>query len=313
MSKHSPLCEPAAPGVRCQGDQFAMHTPMSSPKQWVSINEPTSADNCSFILIKSAPDVNAREVEIPNSNAVDVAVLWGSTVLHAAHLLAPGTFTVGEGSGKVTPCDFFMPEQVLGVPQLTLLVVRGSVPSVCAPRQAQGYFELPNQSRILLDELRAGRQQSMVIAAELEIPLTMGSKACVIIGDFTFQFAAVRAAKLAARDRLAFADRETLNFFGLSLAAAASFMLSMAYFVPTQNGLEDQTFDEDQIHAMRQFLTASAERERETNNTAQSSNEAARDEEGGTGTRAKHEEGAMGNPTSRNTNKRSAPQPIFNG
>jgi hypothetical protein len=82
----------------------------------------------------------------------------------------------------------------------------------------------------------------------------------------------------------------------------------MAYFVPTQNGLEDQNFDEDQLHAMQQFLTASAERERETKDTAQSSNEGARDEEGGTGTRAKHEEGAMGNPTSRNINKRWAIQ-----
>jgi len=304
MSKHPPFGEPTAPSEPRPARQDTMYTSVSSPQQWVSVNEPMLADNCSYMLIKSTADVNEREVEIPNSNAVDVTVLWGSTVLHAAHLLAPGTFTVGEGSDKGTRCDFFMPEQVLGVPQLTLLVVRGSVPSVCAPRQAQGYFETPNQSRILLDELRAGRHQSMGLATDLEIPLTMGSKACMRIGDFTFLFAAVRAAKSAARDRIPFADRETLNFFGLSLAAAASFMISMAYFVPTQNGLEDQNFDEDQIHAMRQFLTASAERERETKDTAQSSNDAARDEEGGTGKRAKYDEGTMGNPTSRNVNKR---------
>jgi len=305
MSKHPPLCEPIAPDDR---NQDARHTPVSSPQQWVSTNEVPAGDNCSYILIKSAPDVSAQEVEIPNSNAVDVAVLWGSTVLHAAHVLVPGTFTVGEGNRKGTPCDFFMPERVLGVPQLTLLVVRGSVLSVCVPRQAQGHFEMPNRSRVLMDELRARRQQSLGIVADLEIPLTMGSKACLRIGEFTFQFAAVRAARSAAKDRLPFADRETLNFFGLSLAAAAGFMVSMAYFIPAQNGLEDQTFDEDQLHAMRQFLTASAERERETKDTAQSSNEAARDEEGGTGTRAKHEEGAMGSPTSRNTSQRWAIQ-----
>jgi hypothetical protein len=307
MSKHSPLCEPNTPSARRPGSQRAVYAPMSCPQPWVSVNETQATGNCSYVLIKSAPDVSAQEVEIPNSNAVDVTVLWGSTVLHAAHVLATGTFTVGEGLGK-EPCDFFMPEQVLGVSQQTLLVIRDSIPSVCVPRQALGYFELPNQPRIPLAELRAGSHLGIDSAAGFELPLTMGSKVCLTIGDFTFHFASVRAAKSVARDRIPFADHETLSFFSLSLAAAASFMLSMAYFVPTQTGLEEQSFDEDQILAMRQFLTASAERERDAKDSDQTSNQAARDEEGGTGTRAKHEEGAMGNPTTRITNKRWAIQ-----
>ncbi|HEY5958327.1 MAG TPA: AgmX/PglI C-terminal domain-containing protein, partial [Polyangiaceae bacterium] len=55
-----------------------------------------------------------------------------------------------------------------------------------------------------------------------------------------------------------------------------------------------------------QYLVSAAEREQEAKPTEQAAEETADDREGGTGTRAKNEEGAMGKPTSHAVNRRFA-------
>jgi hypothetical protein len=55
---------------------------------------------------------------------------------------------------------------------------------------------------------------------------------------------------------------------------------------------------------MQQYLNAAAEREMEEKETEQVSENNADNKEGGTGTRAKGEEGSMGNPNSKATNNR---------
>jgi hypothetical protein len=305
MSKIPLYCEPAAPRTSQFGNPpVASCKPTPTAYQWASIHEPSTPEDCDYALIKSAADDRLRDIELPESRAVDVTVLWGRNVIHASHLTPPGTFTVGQCSSKGAVCDFFMPEEVLGERQLTLLDVRAAMPTAIVPKQAIGYFEMPGEAPTPLDELRARAQSTSSHDSALQLPMPFGSRVCLKIGAFSFQFAAVRAGKPVARDLLPSADREVLSFFGVSLAAIASFMLSMAYFVPAQNSMDDQPFDEDQIIAMTQFLHASAEREREVKDDPQSSNEASHDTEGGTGTRAKYEEGIMGNPTSRAHNQR---------
>jgi hypothetical protein len=305
MSKNPLFCEPAALRTQPSSNQpFAACKPAANTCHWASVQEPSAAGHCDYALIKSAPDVRPQDVEVPESIAVDVTILWGSNVIHASHVTPPGTFTVGQFSGKGTACDFFMPEEVLGERQLTLLDVRAAMPTAIIPRQAQGFIEMPGQPRTTLDEMRKRQQPSTSNASMVQLPMPFGSRICLKIGDFSFQFASVRAGKPVARDLLPSADREVLSFFGVSLAAIASFVVAMAYFVPAQSYLDDQPFDEDQIVAMTQFLHASAERERDAKDDPQTSNAATHDTEGGTGTRAKYEEGAMGNPTSRAHNQR---------
>ena len=55
---------------------------------------------------------------------------------------------------------------------------------------------------------------------------------------------------------------------------------------------------------MQKMLNAAAEREQEEKETEQVAENNADNKEGGTGTRAKGEEGSMGNPNTKATNKR---------
>jgi len=261
-----------------------------------------------YSLVKSGPGVAARDIALPDSCAVDVTVLWGADILFAAQVPNGGSFTVGEEATPTTPCDFFMPEQVLGAAQLTLLVVRDSNPIVHVPVGADGFFQMPDQPALTFGALRAGRGLTSSTGTGLELPLPHACRACLRLGQFTFYFACAGAARPATREALPFCDRQALSFFGLSLTSVGAVMMSMAYFVPVQNALGAEGINENQVYAMTQFLTASAERERETLHALEPEPTAVRDIEGGTGTRAQNEEGAMGNPTARAVNRRFAVQ-----
>jgi len=71
---------------------------------------------------------------------------------------------------------------------------------------------------------------------------------------------------------------------------------------------DDEGIDKDQLYLIQQYLKSAAEREQEERETEQIAEEDADNKEGGTGTRAKGEEGSMGNPNSKATNKRYAVQ-----
>ena len=298
MSNNALDCQPVQSGTfygACQ--------PFTRAASWLGARDRETEAACAYALIKSAPDVRSQDVELPDTSAVDVVVLWGRTILHATHLQQSASFSVGCSSRRGERCDFFMPSEVLGDALLTLLEFRAGAPVVLVPAQFGGYLEQPGQARRDLSTLRtrvSGR------ASQIELPIVLGSRVCLTLGEFSFQFATVRAGKPIAREPLPATDREALAFFGASLLAVASFVACMAYFVPTQNGMDEMPFDEDQIVAMTQYLHAAAEQEHEFVDSPQASNEASRDTEGGTGTRAKYEEGKMGDPTSRASNGRHA-------
>lgn len=296
-------CEPAHPSSTIASPLPAVaHNFLAGVPNWVSVHERVSAKQYGYALIKSGPDVRSQEVEIPNSMAVEVTVLWGSTVLHVAHVVPPGSFSVGEVTGKNVPCDFFMPEEILGVPWLSLLDTAGSSPVIHIPRQAQGHLDQLGKSRISLDGAKRQANSSTLADGSVDVSLPLGARASLQFGDFTFQLAAVRAGKPSKRGLSAGVEREVICFFGLSLAAVASFVTSMAFFVPSQVGLEDDTLNQDQVYAITQFLRAAAERETDAKASEQVASVDANDREGGTGTRAQHEEGAMGKPTAKADN-----------
>jgi hypothetical protein len=258
-------------------------------------------------MFESATSVYLPDLEHAEASAVAVTVMWEADVLCATHLLRRGTFSIGEGDDKGVGCDFFLPKEILGVSQLTLLTVHDAAATITIPPHAEGFMQDPSGNRSLLNGNANGAQCANGPERSIQLPLILGGKVCVRLGAFTFHLVAVRAGKSLAKP-LPFGEREAMTFFGMSLGAVASFMLAMAYFVPAQNGLDDQSFDEDQIYAMKAFLTASAEREREASDATPTANETARDTEGGTGTRALHEEGKMGSVTSRAVNKHYAVQ-----
>jgi hypothetical protein len=96
-------------------------------------------------------------------------------------------------------------------------------------------------------------------------------------------------------------------YFGLSFASIGGMMAALAFFVPPMGLTDDEELDKDALYLMQQYLKAAAEREQEEKE-AEVVQEQSDNKEGGTGTRAKGEEGSMGNPTTKATNKRYAVQ-----
>ncbi|MEY4548983.1 MAG: hypothetical protein RL685_5178, partial [Pseudomonadota bacterium] len=59
-----------------------------------------SGGNYTYAMVKSGPDVTPDEVELPHVQAAEVMILWGTNVLHVAHLSPPRNFYVGEEQSK---------------------------------------------------------------------------------------------------------------------------------------------------------------------------------------------------------------------
>jgi hypothetical protein len=78
----------------------------------------------------------------------------------------------------------------------------------------------------------------------------------------------------------------------------------MAMFMPPLSDTADDSISEDQRFLIQQYLDSAAEQEMEEKETEQIAEENADNREGGTGTRAKGEEGSMGNPNSKLTGNR---------
>jgi hypothetical protein len=261
-----------------------------------------------FTLIKSGPDVSPDEVELAGVASVEVMVLWGTNVLHVTHLTPPRNFYVGEEQGKNLVTDFFIPAEKLGTTRLPVVLGDRTSLALVIPPNARGTVDLPGQPRMTMDEARARAQTSAEVSGGHQFPLPGGAKARLEIDQFVFQVAAVNAGKPIPAGLAAGMDWSVATYFGLSLLAHAGFIAAMAFFVPPLGLTDDEGIDKDQLRLIQQYLKSAAEREQEEKETEQVAEENADNKEGGTGTRAKGEEGSMGNPTSKATNKRYAIQ-----
>jgi hypothetical protein len=260
-----------------------------------------------YTLVKSGPDVSPDEVEVPHLQAVEVMVLWGTNVLHVSHLTPPRNFYVGEDAGKNFGCDFFIPSEKLGTTRLPVVLGDRASVTLVIPPNARGYIDIPGQPRVSLDEARHRASPSAEVSGGHQIPLGGGAKARVEMGEFVFQVAAVNAGKPLKHGLGAGVEWAALMYFGLSFLAHAGVIAAMAFFVPPL-GLDDEgDIDKDQLYLIQQYLKSAAEREQEEKE-AEVVEENADNKEGGTGTRAKGEEGSMGNPTTKAVNKRYAVQ-----
>lgn len=260
-----------------------------------------------YTMIKSGPDVSSDEVEIPHLQSVEVMVLWGSNVLHVSHLTPPRNFYVGEEQGKNFACDFFVPSEKLGTTRLPVVVGDRASVAVVIPPGATGTVELPGMPRMSMDEARQRAQPTAEVSGGHQLNLPSGGKARVEVGDFVFQVAAVNAGKPIKHGVAVGFDWNVAMYFGLSLAAVGGLVAAMAFFVPPMGLTDDEELDKDALYLMQQYLKSAAEREQEEKE-AEVVQDNSDNKEGGTGTRAKGEEGSMGNPTTKAVNKRYAVQ-----
>jgi FHA domain len=250
-----------------------------------------------YALVRNGPAPSAEEVERPGVDAVEVTILWGTNVLGVAHLSPPRAFAVGEEAGA----DFCLPVERLGVSRLPLVSAEGGAARLVIPPGATGFVRLPGKPDLSLDEARRAGSPSAELADAREVALPNGARARIEIGGFAFQVGAVDAGKAVPRGLAAGGDTRMASAFGLTLAASAMLVGAMAYFVPPL-GITDDEVNPHSTYVMQQYLTASAERERQMTEDQDAADK--NSSEGGTGQAAKHESGELGKVGAPHTNKR---------
>lgn len=271
------------------------------------IAAPVAGGPTTYTLVKQGPDVNPDEVENAAVSSVEIMILWGTTVLHVQHLTPPRSFYVGEEENKNFRCDYFLPAEKLGGATRAPVVVSsgGSVSAVLFPK-SKGTVELPGQPKMTVEELVASGKARPCpeLSGAHMIDLPAGGRSRVEVDGLVFQVASVSAGKKLPIPLVAAASITGLMFFGLSFVVHAGLLAGMAFFKPSLSGVDDDEARREQQMLMQQFLKAAAEREQEEKPPEETAQQNAENKEGGTGTRAKGEEGSMGNPNTKATNNR---------
>jgi hypothetical protein len=259
-----------------------------------------------YTLLKSGPEVNPDEVEVPHLASIEVMTVWDSNILHVDHLTPPRSYYVGEEVGdNKTTCDFFVPSEMLGTTRAPIVVANGVSASLVILPRSNGTVEIPGQGKIALQDLVAsGRaRQSSELSGAYEFELPAGAKARMELehSGLVFQVSAVNAGKPVPAGVLAQFEAVAYIYFALSLLLHLGVVASLAFFMPHMNGDDSEAIDRDTLLMMQHLLNAEAEREKEEEKTEEVTEVNADNKEGGTGTRAKGEEGSMGNPNTKET------------
>ena len=270
-----------------------------------AINAPGGSDfdpsqPYTFSLMKSGPEVHPDEVET-HAAAIEVIVKWDQNTLHVQHSSPPKSFYVGEEAS-----DYFIPSEQLGTTRAPIVVARGGGATLIMLPRSSGTVEVPGQGTFTFEDLissgRARSSSEMSGAHEYDLPTNAKAK-MNLEGGLTFEVSNVNAGKSPPVGAFSSFEPAAYMFIGLSFLLHIGIVASMAFFMPKMGNDDAEAIDRDQLLLMQKMLNAAAEREEEQKETEQQPDQADQ-KEGGTGTRAKGEEGSMGNPNTKDTNKR---------
>ncbi|WP_437606005.1 VWA domain-containing protein [Sorangium sp. So ce834] len=229
--------------------------------------------------------------------SVEILVSWGTTVLFVQHLAPPRAFDVGERRDDGRPCDLFLPERVLGARRAPLLDVdpAGRVRFVLLGA-ATGTLALGGAPLSAADARarHAGATRPDLPGAVL-VPLPARARVDVELAGVRIQIAADAAA--AERARRSLVSRKSLALHTASAALHLGLLGALARWAPPPEG-PSSDMSEGRIALMRQYLASADERELRAS-LEQEAAPNADAKEGGTGTRAKGEEGSMGGAPAR--------------
>ncbi|HWZ84773.1 MAG TPA: FHA domain-containing protein, partial [Thermoanaerobaculia bacterium] len=257
-----------------------------------------------YSMLKSGPDVNPDEVEIAHVSTVEVMILWESNVLHVSHLTPPRSFYVGEEFSEKSGCDYFIPSETLGTTRAPIVVSRGIGAAMVILPRSRGYVDVPGQGKISLADLvssgRARPSSEMSGGYEYELPPNAKARMELEGSALVFQVSATNAGKKVPVGFLATMEPAAFLFTGLSFLLHMGLVAVFAFFMPSMRGDDSEDLDRDQILMMQKLLNAAADREQEERQE-ETQEVSADQKEGGTGTRAKGEEGSMGNPNTKDS------------
>ena len=295
----------AAPTASAPAAAFAAPTAAPLvPTMGLGIEPPMdgSVDPFTYSMVKAGPDVSPDEVE-SHLAAIEVMILWDSNVLHVSHLSPPRSFYVGEELGDKVSCDYFIPSETLGTTRAPLVVSRGIGASLVILPRTRGYVDIPGQGKIsfvdLISSGRARPSSEMSGGYEYELPANAKARMELEGTALVFQVGAVNAGKRIPVGVMQ--EPGAFLYTGLSFLLHMGLVAVFAFFMPNMHGDDTEDLDRDQILMMQKLLNAAAEREQEERDTQEVTETQPDQKEGGTGTRAKGEEGSMGNPNTRDT------------
>lgn len=299
----NPFAAPAPPGAAGGAQQFVAQAAPAVVASGLGIDEGGAA--FTYSMIKSGPDVSADEVETAHLSAIEVMVLWEATVLHVSHLAPPRSFYVGEEFGDKIGCDYFIPSETLGTTRAPVVVARGMGAALVILPRSRGTVDIPGQGKVSFEDLissgRARPSTEMSGAHEYELPPNAKARMQIEGSALVFQVSAVNAGKRIPVGIMATAEPAAFLYIGLSFLLHMGLVAVFAFFMPSMRGDDSEAIDRDQILMMQKLLNAAAERELEERETQEVTETQPDQKEGGTGTRAKGEEGSMGNPNTKDT------------
>ena len=240
-----------------------------------------------YVMVQSAAPVAVEDCEELGVSAIEVTVLWGTNVLHVAHLSPPRAFSVGHGEG--TRVDFVVPAELAPFARTEIVAVRDGTALVLAPQGA----ELTVRNRAASASSEGARS----------VVLGDGTVADVRFGALSFRISSVTAGKRLPRS-LGTDTGGLGSSFMATFAAVATVLGSLAYYTPALGSTLDDELDRERLATMLAFLNTQAEREEKV---TPSDGEAKASQGGGTpGTAAKGPEGKMGRPDKPAAEKRFA-------
>src|SRR5690606_7404216 len=194
--------------------------------------------------------------------AVEVMLLWGSSVLSVRHLSPPRPFVLGTAESSDPGCDLVLPHEVLGSERLPLLQGDARSLRLVIPQHATGHVDLPGQPRLSLEAARA-RTAPGAPNGSVELLLPHGARARLQLAGFALHVAVVNAGRKVQKGPLAALDWNVVGYFGASFMAVGSLMAALAFFVPDLGLVDEEALDRERMYLINAILESSAERERD--------------------------------------------------
>ena len=305
-----PLCSaaaPAPPASPIQSNPFlAPPSPFASP---FGIEQPVREDaaegSYEYEVCAQAPSPPSEEIET-DADAVEVRVLWGRNVLEVRHQKPGKSYYLGTQTGKKQLCDFPVPAEKLGV-ERSALVVGGTAAEVVLLPGATGTITCSEANALSSAEAIASGLATPCSSGGHAVRLTTGMVVRQQVGDLIFEVSGVKQGrKSITAFTLAALASGALAYVVGSFLGHAGLLAALAVFMPPLNTTPDDLPTDEQRYLIGQYLEDAAQKEQELRETEQLADANADGNEGGTGERAKLEEGKMGSSTSTATNKRFA-------
>jgi hypothetical protein len=203
---------------------------------------------------------------------LEITIQWGEATVLVRHLSPPRPFVLGCEAGA--GIDFVVPEETLGQPRWALVQGAGNEAEVVIPGET----------------------------GEERVKLGAGESRELRLGELTVRIEGMLALpprRTVSPRRIAWS---AITMLGLSaLAHGGLLACSSSASVPFE---EDGELSQEQTLLLQQFLASADEDEAEEREAEAVAEHQADNKEGGTGTRAKGEEGSMGSPKVKDTGSR---------